>query len=330
MLKLKYLFHNESLAKMLLGHWEYDEESLDLFKYYRISSNAVYPFRFQGRTQLLRFAPAPEKRQENVLAELEFIAYLRSRGYGALETVEATDGVKLVEAQTPWGSYYASVFRRVPGAQLSQIELRSDIIHRYGAALGELHRLSSTYEPAAAGCKRWSWQEALAWMQEELAAFPMESAALAEAELLQDCLSRMPASSADYGLIHYDFECDNVFYDEQTQMCHVIDFDDALYHWYVMDIEQALGSLQDELPAEQMEQARRAFLDGYATTYDLPEENMVLVAACRRFAGLYSYVRCLRALSEQWNHEPEWMTGLRAHLQQRMKGIADIFGSEIR
>lgn len=77
MLKLQYLHKNEELAAMLLGNWEHDPESLHLFQYYRISSNAVYPFENTGHSQLLRFAPVTEKQKDNILAELEFIAYLR-------------------------------------------------------------------------------------------------------------------------------------------------------------------------------------------------------------------------------------------------------------
>lgn len=102
-LKLEYLHNNEELASMLLGNWEFDPESLHLFQYYRISSNAVYPFENAGENQLLRFAPAAEKRKDNVRAELEFIAYLRECGYGVLEAVASNTGEKLVEADTPWG-----------------------------------------------------------------------------------------------------------------------------------------------------------------------------------------------------------------------------------
>lgn len=48
MLKYKYLFDNRDPAEMLLKNWAYDPDSLDLFKQYRISSNAVYPFRAGG------------------------------------------------------------------------------------------------------------------------------------------------------------------------------------------------------------------------------------------------------------------------------------------
>lgn len=49
MLKLKYLFQHNALAEMILKNWNYDPESLNMFQYYRISSNAVYPFRDQGK-----------------------------------------------------------------------------------------------------------------------------------------------------------------------------------------------------------------------------------------------------------------------------------------
>lgn len=69
MLKLKYLFNNVNLAEMLLKNWEYDSESLDMFQYYRISSNAIYPFRYEGKTCLLRFAPRQRKCKSNIAAE---------------------------------------------------------------------------------------------------------------------------------------------------------------------------------------------------------------------------------------------------------------------
>src|SRR5690348_10103928 len=102
MLKLKYLFNNVNLAEMILQNWHFDEGSMEMFKYYRISSNAVYPFKFDGKTQLLRFAPKSEKLDSNILAELEFISYLRNNQCGVLETVASKHGEELVEARTPW------------------------------------------------------------------------------------------------------------------------------------------------------------------------------------------------------------------------------------
>lgn len=162
MLKLQYLYNNEELAAMLLGNWEYDQESLHLFQYYRISSNAVYPFENTGHSQLLRFAPVAEKQKNNILAELEFITYLRVQGYGALEAVASRTGPELIEAETPWGPYYASVFKRVAGVQLGSTELGDHIVYKYGEALGRLHQLSNEYTPVQPG--RWTHKAVLEWI----------------------------------------------------------------------------------------------------------------------------------------------------------------------
>ena len=77
MLKLKYLFQNKDLAHMLLSNWENDNEDSNLLNYCRISSNAVYWCKNQGNTFFLRFVSAEEKSMEKILAELEFLRYLR-------------------------------------------------------------------------------------------------------------------------------------------------------------------------------------------------------------------------------------------------------------
>lgn len=44
-------------------------------------------------------------------------------------------------------------------------------------------------------------------------------------------------------MLKLNYLFNNVFYDEETGSCNMIDFDDSMYHWYAMDIEQALDSL---------------------------------------------------------------------------------------
>lgn len=327
MLKLKYLFNNVDLAEMLLKHWNYDEASLELFEYYRISSNAIYPFEYEGETRLLRFAPKTEKLKSNILAELDFIAYLRDNRYGVLESAASKHDEELVEARTPWGEYYASVFKRVSGVQISNTDFSDAILFSYGKALGRLHHLSSQYTPGQ--FKRWSHSDVLDWMQEVLMDFPEKSAALREVSLLRDYFASIPTSPNLYGLVHYDFEYDNVFYDDESKSCNVIDFDDAMYHWYAMDIEQALHSLQDCIPSEIFNRKKQCFMDGYVTEYGIPSDLEEILPACRRFANLYGYVRTLRSIAEKWDHEPEWMTDLREELEEGLKEESIDFGKEL-
>ncbi|CAN7286571.1 phosphotransferase enzyme family protein [Rossellomorea sp. LjRoot5] len=327
MLKLKYLFNNEDLAEMLVSNWEYDGQSPDLFKTYRISSNATYSYQFNGKTQFLRFAPTSEKCRENLLAELDFISYLRSKEYGVLEVVESKSGEKLVEVQTPWGKYYATVFKQVPGVPISETELNDHIMFNYGKSLGKLHRLSSEYHPVQS--KRWSFSDVLASIESVLMDLPHETLALKETKLLKDYFKSLPKTKSHFGLIHYDFEYDNVFYDTKSQYCHVIDFDDAMYHWYVMDIEQTLDSLQDCIPPEKYQEKKECFLDGYRTEFEIQDDMLPLLSAFRRFADLYGYVRILKSTEDQWNHEPEWLVGLRGGLIEAMKNKSKCFGKDL-
>ena len=83
-----------------------------------------------------------------------------------------------------------------------------------------------------------------------------------ELALLLGVFEQLTINQDNYGLIHYDFEPDNVFYDENSQRCSVIDFDDAMYHWFMMDIVQALEAIRDEMEIDDCSHQEAVFLKG--------------------------------------------------------------------
>jgi Ser/Thr protein kinase RdoA (MazF antagonist) len=323
-MKLKFLFDNRDLAEMLVSNWNYDKSSLEMFKYYRISSNAIYPFKIDGKIKLLRFAPVSEKDKSSILAELEFIKYLNSSQYPALRNVLSKNGEEMVTAHTPWGDYFATAFDRVPGVQIGDTDFNGSIMYEVGKTLGKLHRLSSKFSPIN---RRWSHDDVFIWIKSTLSEFHNQEAAAEEVNLLQTYFSNLPQSNENYGLVHYDFEFDNVFYDETTQSCHVIDFDDAMYHWYVMDIEQSLDSIMEEIEPSRYEHAKELFLNGYRSEYTVTEEMLTLLPVFRRFANLYNYARVLRSSADTWDNEPEWLVNLRVKLSNSIKSKSMKFGA---
>lgn len=102
MLKLKYLEDNRELVMRLLEAWTYDEESLILLEQYRISSNAVYPYKCRGEVHLLRFSPTVEKAPEIIRAELEYLKFLKENGYAVPEIILSNNGHELEVIDTPW------------------------------------------------------------------------------------------------------------------------------------------------------------------------------------------------------------------------------------
>lgn len=328
MLKLKYLFDNMDLAKMLVENWDYDSDTLDeMFSYFRISSNAVYPFKHNGKIRFLRFSPVEEKSKDNLLSELEFIRYLHSKGYQSLCTVLSKGNQELLEVNTPWGKYFAVVFERVAGTQLEKVEYTKELCRKHGQYLARLHKLSSEYQPEKS--YSWSYEDVLLWIERILASYDNETGAIKEAKILRTYLSNLPKGANTYGLVHYDFELDNVFYDQSTDTLSVIDFEDAMYHWYVMDIEQALESIMSETSCEGHDSIKESFIRGYREEFEVSEEMLSILPVFRRFANLYGYVRILESTSEQWNNEPKWLVNLRGILATFMEQYSKSFGEEI-
>ncbi|WP_423065695.1 phosphotransferase enzyme family protein [Devosia sp. CN2-171] len=318
MLKLRHLFDNRALAETLAAEWVPDPEP---FPWYRISSNAIYVFLRGGEPHFLRFAPQAEKDPQSVAAELAFIAYLRDRGFGAPEAISSRSGEQMVVSETEWGPFVATAFRRVPGQQLGRTGLADEIVAAHGRALAELHTLSRDYAPP--GTQRWSHVEALDWM----APWFETDAARAEAKLVAGALAALPRDADAYGLCHYDLECDNVFFDAASGRCHAIDFDDAMYHWFAMDIEQAVASVREEIDPERADAGEAAFLAGYASARPLPPDLDRARGICRRFADLYWYARVRRSLAETFADEPYWMVDLRSRLAEGLAEREARFGA---
>lgn len=175
MLPCKYLFENFDLAHEALAHWSHEEELLEQF---RISSNAVYPFRWKGRVCFLRLAPVEEKQEGNLRGELEFLAYLEAQGYPAVRPLPADSGETLLRLETRWGAYYATAFLGVPGIRLDKLSPTPALLRSYGRALGKLHALSSDYRPA---CPKWGYAQVLAWAEAALARYGASQELLAQA-----------------------------------------------------------------------------------------------------------------------------------------------------
>lgn len=321
MLKMRYLLENYNLAKKLLRHWNYEEEDLnEMLSYFRISSNAIYPFHYKGKVYFLRIAPIEEKRKENIYGELEFIQYLRERSFNALRPVPSKDGEYIRKENTEWGEYYATVFERVKGKQVEECEYSEKMYYECGKTMGKMHRLSSKYKPVI---KKWSHDDVLNEIERMIALYHCPKQATRELSKLRDEFAKLSKNQITYGLVHYDFELDNVFYDSKSNSCAVIDFDDGMYHWYSTDIEQFFESVLEEKGLEEAEQIKKVFYDGYQTEYPILEETKNRMPLMRRFIHLYSYVRISHCLSDSFDSEPEWMLELRGKLENKQKAIEE-------
>lgn len=326
-MKLRHLYDNRELVMLLLQNWDYDPSRTDLLDQFRISANAIYPISCDGNVCFLRFAPISEKSFAAVASEMDFVAYLRSHGLGTPEVLPARNGKNLLLCDTPWGEYSAAVFRRVPGQRMDKLELEPDILEKYGRNLARLHLLSRNYLPE--GERRKSWHEILDAAGACLGTYQAPESARKELNLLRIALQELSVDTGQFGLIHYDYELDNVFYDAKSEEVYTIDFDDCHYHWYGLDLERAMANLEEELEVEKLQAAKASFLDGYASLIELTPDFFLKFPLYKRYAGFIQYVRCLRACYDFSENEPEWMASLRKHLASLMQNNEAYFGTRL-
>ncbi|GMQ64484.1 phosphotransferase enzyme family protein [Vallitalea maricola] len=327
MMRLKYLYDNRELVMNILDYWEYDEKDIDILDQYRISSNAVYPFSNHGKIQLLRFSPVQEKLPEDIKAELEYIKFLKEEKYPVLELVASNNNKEMELIDTSWGKYSAVVFKRVKGVRLDKVKLNGEIIYNLGCSLGRLHKLSNKFVPK--NHNRISYIKQLEWMDNVLSDYENENFAKKEVEILKKELGGLDKNNTNFGLIHYDFDLDNVFWDEQTNTFNVIDFDDAVYHWYVMDIILTIQKISESLPDNNKLDVEKLLIKGYKTQYMIDDDIYKKTEIFKRYGFLYSYIRCLRSLSEPIDNKPEWMINLINTVKEHMESSSRYFGKEI-
>jgi len=317
MLKLKYLYENYDLARTCLAFYEYDEESLDeMLSYFRISSNAIYPFRLKNDVNqvcFLRLSPSEEKKFMNVVSEIDLIKWLNEKGFPAMKPVAMKTGEFVKEVHTEWGKYSVSCFARVSGDSLEDTKGTPYIVRGYGQILGKLHSLMKEYPSTE---KYRNYNDLLNEIGDRLKEYDVPEMVRAEYRAVCSELEHLPISPLNYGVIHYDFEPDNVFYDATDNIFNVIDFDDAICCWYALDIVRALDALDDVIEDDN---AECIFLEGYQSETDLTDEQKHSFLLMRRLVRLQEYATILYVLSEPVDEMPDWMNELIKKLKHKVK-----------
>lgn len=320
---MKAGFSSLKVAESLLQNWEHDEGTLT---FWRASSNFVCAFERLGEKYFLRFSSRKEKSLEQIEAELNFMEYLKSKKYPCVSPVASINNTFIEAVETVEDAYFGVVFTKANGVQLDDEEdLLESQIEQWGRSLAVLHNLSMNYGPSYN--KRHSWQDTLLFIENELDNHPQETEAVNELHLLSTFFQSLPFSKNTYGLIHYDFQLDNLFYGKKNSTFEVIDFDDSMYHWFAQDVVTAL---MDDLEREDPISKRRvqAFLTGYRSANDLTQEIVDLFPMFLKFAKLYQFARLLRSIeSGSTLEDPTWFGNLREKLISKTDVIRESFGN---
>ncbi len=303
------------LVDEIVRYWEHDAGRP---KYWRASANFVFFFKKAGRDHVLRFNRATERIAQAIEAEIDFVNALADMGLRVARPVRSKAGYYVERTPTSQGMFYAAVFEALPGEQLELEELTPDQFARWGQTLGEFHNAATQYTQPG----RPTWQNHLAWVDETL---PFGETIVQQAlERLREELSQLPKNQQNFGLIHYDFELDNLIWD--GEQFGIIDFDDSAWYWFVADIALALSDLFGDCASKVDFQNKSylRFIEGYRRVRQIEQAELDRIPLFMQLDHVIGYARLYRALTPvNLNGELPWMEGLRHKLTAKMQFYRD-------
>ncbi|MED3647869.1 phosphotransferase enzyme family protein [Halalkalibacterium halodurans] len=280
------------LAEFILERWGFDRHSVF---YWRASANFIFMFQHHGKKYYLRFNDSCERNLTMIKEELKLVQYLGSQALAVAQPVLSKNNNLVEVVITPIGTFYAVVFEALDGEHLSFEEMNEEQLFVWGEMLGTIHENLKNV-PNDLAIKRPSWKDDLEKVKEWLP--PNEIAAMKELEMISEWANQLPITKENFGIIHYDFELDNVRFNEIT--ISALDFDDCAYYWYVADIVYALrdaGKFRVTTPAI------KTFMKGYKSSTFLDEELLEEANGFERLHHLVSFARLLRSVDKDYSKE---------------------------
>jgi Ser/Thr protein kinase RdoA (MazF antagonist) len=243
------------------------KEHLSKFDDYEGCANLVYQFKRNDQPFILRISYRPDRPVEMIQAELHFVSYLANNGMRVSKPILSELGNFVEVIPTAEIPFIAVAFVKGRGMRVPDNRYRyregvpiREYFQNWGRALGQMHRLTKTYQPLSESIKRSEW---FAW--EQYRGFPYgERLPIIQKKydkLIAE-LHALPKDVDSYGLIHNDFNDGNFTVDYDNGDITVFDFDDSCYFWFMYDIacawEGGIGRVSFRPLAE-----RREFMDRY-------------------------------------------------------------------
>lgn len=272
-------------------------------KWWRSSASHVFVLPDPRGKRYLRFVPGGHRDAASFAAVADLMARLADRGVPVARPVPSEDGPLVASADTPLGIMHAMVVEAAPGEALDEDDLDESTARAWGAALASLHG-----EAAGLG-------EDLPGPFMELSLvkhlYPADAELLAAAAVLEARMRELPREPSGFGVVHGDFELDNLAWQGGTATA--FDFDEARRSWFAADAAFALRDLTDETgrPAAEHRERFAAFLDGYRGVRPIEAADLPLFAGLNAITALTHLTRALR---EPGENEPEWKAELRRRL----------------
>lgn len=304
------------LIESMLERWIPDRDSI---YYLRASANAVFIFRCAGKPRYFWINASTERYLNELEAEMALLNDLHEQGIPVVKPIRSEHG-RLVETfDTGIAVFHGVVFEGIDGSSTTLDSLDATKIEAWGESLGKLHEAWKRTDRIYA---RQTLTDHIRMIDDVL---PTEDKP--ERRLFDNIrrrLNRLIPSKENYGLIHYDFELDNLILGDDG--FHIIDFDDCMYSFYVADIAYALREILDHGDILDRNIFDR-FILGYRKATAISDHMLGTMPLFAALHDLMTYVRLKRAVEINENDplDPRLLP-VRTRLQEIILELRRSFG----
>ena len=249
--------------------------------------NLIFLCENEGKYRFaIRISLTGDRREEEYLAETEFVHYLAANGGAVTDVFPSVNG-KLVEQTVYDGrKAFISCFAYAKGMLISDNGYRyregaplSEYFYNTGKTLGKIHQLAKDYVPRH---KRADYFDKynMEYLN-ELISDKYKDLKKAIAKRLET-FALFSKESDVYGLVHFDYSDGNYHIDMETGNITVFDFDNCMYCWYMFDLANlwthGVGWFQFETDAEKRRIGMKDYFDtvieGYRSETEVSEEML--------------------------------------------------------
>ncbi len=237
-----------------------------------MDNNFVYEFQKEGKEYILK--GGTRHSSDQVQAELDWILFLDSQGVKVSLPVQSKSNNYLELVKYNDEIINAMVYEKAPGKAVdyrNPEEWNEDLWEEMGRTLGKMHTVAVKYNSEKPAFKRKTAFESLN-TQLENSLDPIEDSTIIKRfNGLESRINKFPREKDAFGLIQYDFHCDNFNVDDGEII--VYDFDDSYYFFFIYDLAACIHEAVWDVPDEDNLEFSNRFIPslwkGYCEEYEL-------------------------------------------------------------
>lgn len=233
------LHYATPIAEMICSHYSVSMEAVTFLGF---SQNYVYEVLVNGTEPgIVRVTDQEHRAEADIVAELDWIRYLREQGVHVCAPVRLNGNPTCVHLHIEDRGFTSVVFEKAPGVPLDRTMLDADLYERHGRLVGQMHRLTKGYRVSDAFPKRPHWSENRLYKRDPYEYLNANQKGVIEVmnELMEQA-ARTPETPNAFGLVHLDLHYNNLHQCGRTLTLY--DFDNCARGYFVDDIVKALYS----------------------------------------------------------------------------------------